>query len=300
MLRTWGTRNLALWLRQRSTILGLPDPPDRKSGAAPVEIGLIDWSRGFPGVAMVSWHGEEWRALDYGDKFPLGPELCEQFRKPADTLETPQCLLKSVAAAVLHAQDGQLHAHGQVLSAAQILRTSHWWSATEAAVAFGDCPPWSPEENVLRVFIHDVLEADHEKDFHSLAAFPHESHGDLALYVWRVSRGGALTLESFVWADFQTNRAHPKVAHALVHKGHMRLLVPPPGNVHPLAVASTGRRPSRSPTRNPLLRLGVHPAPIRFQRAHHSRRCLGEMPALQSQFGHPHRGQPSRSSRQRP
>ena len=122
--------------------LGPPDPPDRKSGATPVEIGLTDWSRGFPGVAMVSWHGEEWRALDFGDKLPLGPELCEQFRKPADTLETRQCLLTSVATAVLHAQDGHLPAHGQVLSAAQILRTSHWWSATEAAVALGDCPPW--------------------------------------------------------------------------------------------------------------------------------------------------------------
>ena len=154
--------------------------------------------------------------MDYGDELPLGPELCEQFRKPADTLETRQCLLKSVAAAVLHAQDGHLPAHGQVLSAAQTLRTSHWWSATEAAVALGDCPPWiSPEENNLRVFTHDVIEADHEKDFHSLAAFPHESHGDLALYVWRVSRSGALTLESLVGADFQTDRTHPKVAHAL-------------------------------------------------------------------------------------
>ena len=34
--------------------LGLPDPADSKSGAAPVEIGLTDWSLGFPGVAMVS------------------------------------------------------------------------------------------------------------------------------------------------------------------------------------------------------------------------------------------------------
>ena len=97
----------------------------------------------------------------------------------------------------------------------------------------GDCPQWiSPEENDFRVFIHGVVEADHEKDFHSVAAFPHESHRDLALYVWRISRGGALTLESLVGAAFQTNRARPKVAHALVHKGHMRLLVPPPEYTH--------------------------------------------------------------------
>ena len=214
--------------------LGVPGPTtDRKAGSAPVEIGYTDWSRGFPGVAMVSWHGEEWRALDYGDKLPMSHELCEQIRKPAGTMETRQCLLKSVAAAVLHAQDGQVPAHGQVLISAQALRTAHWWSATEAAVALGDCPQWiSSEENDLRMFIHDVIESDHEKDFHSLAAFPHESHGDLALYVWRVSRGGALTLESLVGADFQTNTSRPKVAHALVHKGHMRLLVPPKTYTH--------------------------------------------------------------------
>ena len=159
-----------------------------------------------------------------------------------------QCLLKSVAVAVLHTQDRQLPAHSQVLGAAHTLRTSHWWSATGAAVALGDCPQWiSPEENDLRVFIHDVVEADHEKDFHSLAACPQESHGDLALYVWRVSRGGALTLESLVGADYQTNQARPKVAHALAHEGHMRLLVPPPEYTH-RQVASTSRHPSRSTT----------------------------------------------------
>ena len=68
--------------------------------------------------------------------------------------------------------------------------------------------------------------------FNSLAAFPHESQGDLAVYVWRVSRGGALTLESLAGADFQTNQARPKVTHALVHEGHMHLLVPPPEYTH--------------------------------------------------------------------
>ena len=257
--------------------LGLLDPaPDCKSGSAPVEIGLTDWSRGFPGVAMVSWHGEEWRALDYGDKLPLGPELCEQFRKPADTMETRQCLLKSVAAVVLHAQDGQLPAHSQVSGAAQILRTSHCWSATEAAVALGDCPQWiSPEENEFRVFIHDVLEADHEKDFHSLAALPHESHGDRALYVWRVSRGGALTLESIAGADFQTNQARPKVVHALVHKGHMRLLVPPPEYTHRqmLQQVATHHAPPREA---PCFGWGaiLLQSAVRFQLPHHSGRRL--------------------------
>ena len=214
--------------------LGVPaTAAEGKTGSTPIEIGTTDWSRGFPGVAMLTWHSEEWRALDYGDKLPFGPELAEQLRQPTDAVETRPCLLKSVAAAALLANKQQVPTHGQVLDAAQMLRTAHYWSATEAAVALGDCPQWiSPEENDLRVFIHDVVERDHEKDFHSLAAFPHDSHEDLALFVWRVSRGGTLTLESLVGPDYQHQQAHPKVAHALVHKGHMRLLVPPTSYTH--------------------------------------------------------------------
>ena len=55
--------------------LGLPEPdptPDRKSGAAPVEIGLTDWSRGFPGVAMVSWHGRGVARFGLWGQAPFG------------------------------------------------------------------------------------------------------------------------------------------------------------------------------------------------------------------------------------
>ena len=183
--------------------LGLPDPADSKSGAAPVEIGLTDWSRGFPGVARVSWHGEEWRALDYGDKLPLGPELCERFfqagRHSGNSTVSAEVRRRGCASRPRRTPTCSWTGPERSPDFAHISLVS----ATEAAVALGDCPPWiSPEENDSRVFTHDVIEADHEKDFHSLAAFPHESRGDLALYVWRVSRGRALTLESFVGADF--------------------------------------------------------------------------------------------------
>ena len=105
-----------------------------KAGATCVEIDTTDWSRGFPGVAMVTWQDEEWRALDYGDKLPFGEELCERYQVPKGTVEQRQCLLKSVAAAVLHARDGHLPAHGQVLATAQELRTGHWRAATEAKI----------------------------------------------------------------------------------------------------------------------------------------------------------------------
>ena len=62
--------------------LGLPDAtPDRKSGPTPVEIGLTDWSRGFPGVAMVSWHGEEWRWTT-GTSSLWGPSSANNFASP--------------------------------------------------------------------------------------------------------------------------------------------------------------------------------------------------------------------------
>eukprot|EP00972_Heterocapsa_arctica_P030663 4512977-Heterocapsa_arctica.AAC.1 len=72
---------------------------------------------------------------------------------PAQLVETRQCLLKAIAAALLYAKGGTPPAHVKVLETAQILRTEHWWAAKEASCVLGESPPWvSPEESDLRVF----------------------------------------------------------------------------------------------------------------------------------------------------
>eukprot|EP00972_Heterocapsa_arctica_P044663 6590751-Heterocapsa_arctica.AAC.1 len=54
-----------------------------KAGASPVEVQTTDWSRGFPGVALVTWQGQPWRALGYGDKLDLDADVCDLMHLPA-------------------------------------------------------------------------------------------------------------------------------------------------------------------------------------------------------------------------
>eukprot|EP00972_Heterocapsa_arctica_P057711 8514107-Heterocapsa_arctica.AAC.1 len=100
-------------LDQRSSAEG--DTP-LKAGASPVEVQATDWSRGFPGVALVTWQG---RALDYGDKLELDADICDLMHLPAQQVETRQCLLKATAAALLYAKKGEPPAHAEVLETAQ-------------------------------------------------------------------------------------------------------------------------------------------------------------------------------------
>eukprot|EP00972_Heterocapsa_arctica_P106282 15657266-Heterocapsa_arctica.AAC.2 len=159
---------------------------------------------------MVHWQGEQWRALDYGDKLPLDPDICHHMDLPVEHVEIRQCLLKATAAAVLHARAGQLPSHGRVVESARVFRTEHWGAAREAACALGENPPWvSPEARDLRVFVHDALALNHEKDFHSLAAFPHALHEELAMFVWCVSSGGDITLEALLGAEYQARGGTP-------------------------------------------------------------------------------------------
>eukprot|EP00972_Heterocapsa_arctica_P115036 16445689-Heterocapsa_arctica.AAC.1 len=112
---------------------------------------VTDWSRGFPGIALVTWQGQSWRALDYGDELELDAGICDLLLLPAQTIETKQCLLKITAAALLYAQDGDPPAYAQVVETARALRAEHWWAANEASSALGrtSAEP-SPEEKELR------------------------------------------------------------------------------------------------------------------------------------------------------
>ena len=124
-------------------------------------------------------------------------------------------------------------AYTEVLGAAVDLRREQWYAAQEASVALGKAPPWvTPEESDLRAFVHDAESPNHEKDFHSLAAFPCALYEDMVLYVWRASSVGDLRLETIVGEQVGPSDSEVRSAHALVHRGHMRLLVPPANLEH--------------------------------------------------------------------
>jgi hypothetical protein len=195
--------------------------------AAGVQIQPTDWTLGSPGFAQVHWGGETWSAWDYGDQLDLPQALCRS-RGLTAYREQRQCLLKTTAAAIIAARTGLPPPPECVHEVAQELRAHHWNMAQEAnEAADGNPARVSPgcHADALQTLVHDALGLDCSKDFRSLAAFPHTMHAELTLVVWRVSPTGGLALETLVGEAYGVQTGN--IAHALVHRGHMRLLTPP-------------------------------------------------------------------------
>ncbi len=190
-----------------------------------------DWSRGYPGMAFLEPHGVRCRVLDCGDKLPSPTEAATLLTSnrgarhsgTMEYVEVRQCRLKAVAAGVLWACHGGPPPTGEITTLALQLKMDQFDSRYGSRMR--DCGPWVTQtESDLPMFCHDLLHADHEKDFHSLSAFPLRELEPLHLYVWKASPGGELTVDTVVGA---APGRHPKVAHVLISTGHMRLIAPP-------------------------------------------------------------------------
>ena len=126
--------------------------------------------------------------------------------------------------------------------------------ACVASAALGPPPPaMGQSEADLHTFIHDLVHRDHDKDCRSLAAFPPKSAEHLACHILRVSHRGFYLGETVYGWDFDET-ANPHVW-LLVHRGHMRLLIPPGptmqgGRLAPRSRPRHGLRP------NPCGRMG--------------------------------------------
>ena len=102
-----------------------------------------------------------------------------------------------------------------------------WVEAREAETALGAAPAWiTPTEHDLRVFIHDVLEVHHDKDFRTFAALPLSELQEVALFVMRIDHWDAVKLEVIVGSDYSALK--PRNLWTLIHKKHTRAMRPPP------------------------------------------------------------------------
>ena len=79
-------------------------------------------------------------------------------------------------------------------------------------------------EHEMRVYVHDLTTAHHEKDFRSLAVFPINDLQDVKVVVLRTDYRGGVIVESVVGPSW---RPGGTVAWVLIHKGHMTLVRPP-------------------------------------------------------------------------
>eukprot|EP00971_Amphidinium_carterae_P324535 6449746-Amphidinium_carterae.1 len=107
----------------------------------------------------------QWKKFDYGDKLPVSEGLAALSGWTQGALEEKQCMLINTAGAYLLAQklDPSL---SEVLTLAQSWREELFERAQEASLNLGESPPLiTGTEHDLRIFCHDALEYNHDKDF---------------------------------------------------------------------------------------------------------------------------------------
>ena len=79
----------------------------------------------------------------------------------------------------------------------------------------------SSAEADLRIFIHDILHADHDKDVRTLAAFMLDELGDTTLHAWTMDYWGAL--REIVFVPLLPSLRH---VYIVLQRGHARAMAP--------------------------------------------------------------------------
>ena len=184
--------------------------------------------------------------VDYQADLTLHQDLLDNLANPPEDPSRPaqeqrQCLLLHVAAGMLWAVRAEEPTPESVQEKALHLRAEMYSQAVIAAAALGPPPPaMGQAEADLRTFVHDLVHRDHDKDYRSLAAFPPSDAEHVAFHILRVSHRGGFTGESvYGWHFDESSSPHVWL---LVHRGHMRLLIPP----------ASGKPPVRRPPEQSL------------------------------------------------
>ena len=128
-----------------------------------------------------------------------GTDLSSSLLETEPVIEKKQCVTLAVAAGIVWSEKGQKPDAQEVQRRAQDYRLEQTRPAVEAAQALGD-----PDEVVtaveheMRVYVHDLTTAHHEKDFRSLAVFPINDLQDVKMVVLRTDYRGGVIVESVV------------------------------------------------------------------------------------------------------
>ena len=203
----------------------LEQQPDLKAGSARMCIGDMRWADGCPGQGTMTLDGEAWEVWDFKEEIWMTDELASLLKVPEPVIEKRQCVTLAVAAGIVWAEKGQKPEAQEVQRRAQDYRLEQTRLAVEAAQTLGD-----PDEVVtaveheMRVYVHDLTTAHHEKDFRSLAVFPINDLQDVKVVVLRTDYRGGVIVESVVGPHWKPEGT---MVWVLIHKGHMTLIRPP-------------------------------------------------------------------------
>eukprot|EP00435_Cladocopium_sp_Y103_P071083 s29_g36.t1 len=200
---------------------------DAKAGSFRLYVHPAQWSGDGPGQGVVEVDGQQWHFHDYKEEVPMTEELASLLKLPDPSREKRQCVTLSLAAGVFKRQHGRWPSLKEAQEGAQELRLEQARLAVEASVTIGQPEEVvSPVEHEARIYIHDLVTANHEKDFKSLAMFPVQSLQDARAVVLRAVYKGGLMVESVVGGHWSQGGW---ILPVLIWKGHMVVLDVPDG-----------------------------------------------------------------------
>ena len=198
-----------------------------KAGSSRLQVYDTVWTSGQPGQGGVEIDGRRWRLWDFQEEIMMTEEIAALLQQPEPQRERRQCVTLTLAAGTLWKEDGVRPSLEAVQERAQSMREEQLRQAVEAEKQM-NCEPRSEMisaiEHELRVYVHDIVTAHHEKDFRSLAVFPLQDLQDVTVVVVRADHRGGLVVETVVGS--QWGAEDPKIV-CLIWKGHMTLLQPP-------------------------------------------------------------------------
>eukprot|EP00438_Fugacium_kawagutii_P035496 Skav226807 [mRNA] locus=scaffold2056:134273:145141:- [translate_table: standard] len=187
-------------------------------------IGDTKWDGDGPGRALVDIDSHSWHLYDFKEDVFMTEELAGLLGVVTPENEKRQCVAKTIAAGLLHLQTGSIPSMEAVASKAQDLRLEQARLAAEAEVIMGAAEPKvSAVEAELRMYCHDVLHAGHDKDFRALAVFPVQELSNVRLAILRLDYKGDVLPELILGTHWRSGQP---TLWALIHRGHMTLLVP--------------------------------------------------------------------------
>ncbi|CAE7545999.1 unnamed protein product [Symbiodinium sp. CCMP2592] len=206
----------------------------RKAGESPlVQLSGLTWNSSI-GAGTLTWKGVgHWAMYDYQDQLPLSSEACERMGFAAVRDEPKQCLLLHVAAAYLATPDQPLPTPEAVWALAAEWRVRWCSQARVAEDSLGPTPErLTQAEADVRVFHHDLLHFGHDRDYRTLVAHPLEEWDCLGLAVLRLDAYMRPSVEIVCGSRYSGQAEDTRWV--LVHRGHMRLLVPDASCLPPL------------------------------------------------------------------
>ena len=197
----------------------------RAGATGGIQVTEVVWEPNCPGRATANIEGVVWTVWDFREEVRMSEELAGMLQQPEEGTEKRQCVTKAVAAGILWRQLARRPTPDEVEARALELRLEQTRLALEAHAVMGEPEPKvTPIEAEIRIYTRDMIKANHDKDFRSLAVFPVQDLEDCKLVVIRADYKGEVVVETVtgpLWRD------NGWTLWTLIWRGHMVFLEPP-------------------------------------------------------------------------